>query len=196
VSDKLGVIKNLLPKVDAMLIGGGMCFTLLSADGYEVGASLVEEEMLDEVRGLLEGPGGDRIQLPVDLVVADRFLAEAEHRTVSSHEIPGDWMGLDIGPDTAERFSAVIAGAESVFWNGPMGVFEWDAFRAGTEAIAEAMAASTAYTAVGGGDSAAALRLLGLESAVSHLSTGGGASLEMLEGIELPGVAVLARWVD
>jgi phosphoglycerate kinase len=196
VSDKLGVIKNLLPRVDAMLIGGGMCFTLLSADGYEVGASLVEGEMIDEVRALLEGPGGDRIQLPLDLVVADRFAADAAHRVVSSREIPEDWMGLDIGPQTGERFSQVIAGAESVFWNGPMGVFEWEPFRAGTETVARAMGQSHAFTAVGGGDSAAALRLLGMEDRVSHLSTGGGAGLEMLEGMELPGVAVLARWVS
>lgn len=194
VSDKLGVIRSLLPKVDLMLIGGGMCFTLLAAEGYEVGTSLVEEDRVDEIRELLHGPGGDRIHLPVDLVVADRFAADAASQVVDAHEIPDGWMGLDIGPETSEQFADQVRGAEAVFWNGPMGVFEWEAFRSGTEAVAQAMGETPAFTAVGGGDSAAALRLLGLEDQVSHLSTGGGAGLEMLEGEELPGVAVLARW--
>lgn len=195
VSDKLGVIRNLLPKVDAMLIGGGMCFTLLAAQGKEVGKSLVEEDRLDEVRELLDGPGGEKIRLPSDIVAADEFAEGADHRVVSVDEIPGDSIGLDVGPRTSDEFSAVIGDAGSVFWNGPMGVFEWEAFRSGTEKVAEAMGATAAFTAVGGGDSAAALRLLGLEDEVSHLSTGGGASLELLEGKELPGVAVLERWV-
>jgi phosphoglycerate kinase len=196
VSDKLGVIENLLPTTDVMLIGGGMCFTLMKAEGYEVGSSLVEEEMVETVRELLEGPHGDRIQLPLDIVIADRFAEDADHRVVDAEDMVEEWMGLDIGPKTVERFGGVIHGAGSVFWNGPMGVFEGPAFRVGTEAIARAMAGSPAFTAVGGGDSAAALRLLGLENEVSHLSTGGGAGLELLEGAELPGVKVLERWVN
>ncbi len=196
VSDKLGVIENLLPTTDVMLIGGGMCFTLMKAEGYEVGSSLVEQEMVEEVRRLLEGPHGDRIQLPLDIVIADRFTEDAAHEVVDADEMPEEWLGLDIGPKTVERFARVIKGAGSVFWNGPMGVFEWPAFRVGTEAVAQAMAESPAFTAVGGGDSAAALRLLGLENEVSHLSTGGGAGLELLEGAELPGVKVLERWVS
>src|SRR5690554_5940573 len=196
VSDKLGVIENLLPKVDTMLVGGGMCFTLLAARGYEVGSSLVEEDQVDSVRSLLDGPHGDRIRLPSDVVVADAFAEDAAPRIVAADEIPADMMGLDIGPETAESFSEVIRGAQSVFWNGPMGVFEWENFRAGTEAVAKAMAECGGFTAVGGGDSAAALRMLGMEDRVSHLSTGGGAGLELLEGKELPGVAVLERWAS
>lgn len=196
VSDKLGVIANLLPTTDVMLIGGGMCFTLMAAEGFEVGSSLVEEDMIEEVRRLLEGPHGDRIQLPLDIVVADRFAEDARHEVVAAGDMPEGWMGLDIGPQTVERFARVVKGAGCVFWNGPMGVFEWPAFRGGTEAVARAMAESPAFTAVGGGDSAAALRLLGLEKEVSHLSTGGGAGLELLEGGVLPGVAVLERWVS
>lgn len=196
ISEKLGVIDHLLPLVDAMLIGGGMCFSLLKAQGFEVGASLVEEDRIKELHRLLEGPGGDKIQLPLDLVVADSFAVDAAHRVVPKGRIPEGWMGLDIGPETMERFGAVIRAAANVFWNGPMGVFEWEAFRAGTEAVADAMTESIGFTAVGGGDSAAALRQLGKEEGVSHLSTGGGAGLEMLEGKELPGVAVLERWVD
>ncbi len=195
VSDKLGVIENLLPRVDAMLIGGGMCFTLLAAKGVEVGASMVEEEMLDSVTHLLEGPESRKIILPSDIVVADRFAEDAEHRTVYVKEIPPDWLGLDIGKESILLFESVIRTAETVFWNGPMGVFEWPAFRAGTEAVARAIVDTTAFTAVGGGDSAAALRQMGLDDAVSHLSTGGGAGLELLEGKTLPGVAVLERWV-
>jgi phosphoglycerate kinase len=194
VSDKLGVMKSLLPKVDAMLVGGGMCFTLLAAEGYEIGASLVEESMLDEVREVLGGIGGGKVMLPTDIVAADRFAADAAHRFVPATDIPHDMMGLDIGPDTVQRFGAVIGGADSVFWNGPMGVFEWEPFRAGTEGVAAAVAGNDGFTVVGGGDSVAALRLLGLDDAVSHLSTGGGAGLEMLEGATLPGVAALERW--
>jgi len=193
ISDKLGVINHLLPKVDRMLIGGGMCFTLMAARGV-IGSSLVEESMLDEVKAILEGPFGDRIELPADVVVADRFAADANHRLVASDAIPDGWMGLDIGPVTVARFSELIAGAGSVFWNGPMGVFEWEPFRSGTEQVAQALAASPAFSAVGGGDSASALRTLGLADRVSHLSTGGGAGLELLEGRDLPGVSVLERW--
>ena len=194
VSDKLDVIKQLLPKVDLMLVGGGMCFTLLKAGGYGVGDSLVEESMIDEVRGILEGPGGAKIVLPDDLVVADRFAADAPHRVVPGTEIPDGTMGLDIGPATVRRFGAVIEEAASVFWNGPMGVFEWEAFRNGTAGIAEAVASSSGYTVVGGGDSVAALRLLGRDDEVSFVSSGGGAGLEILEGKHLPGIAALERW--
>ena len=196
VSDKLGVIANLLPKVDSMLIGGGMCFTLLAARGYEVGNSLVQEDQIEAVKGLLDGPHGDRIQLPVDVVAAEAFEESSASEVVDVADIPAERIGLDIGPETAAQFSAVIRDAGSVFWNGPMGVFEWEDFRAGTEAVAEAMAACEGFTAVGGGDSAAALRLLGMEDSISHLSTGGGAGLELLEGQELPGVKVLERWAQ
>ncbi len=196
VSDKLGVIRSLLPKVDMMLIGGGMCFTLLAAEGYEIGDSLFEEHRLEEVREVLASPYGDRISLPQDLIVADRFAADAAARTVDRDDIPDDWIGLDIGPETVERFSAVVHGSSSVFWNGPMGVFEWERFRAGTEQVARSLSEFNGFSVVGGGDSVAAMRLLGLENSVSHLSTGGGAGLEMLEGKTLPGVAALERWAD
>lgn len=196
ISDKLGVMQHLLPRVDSMLIGGGMCFTALSALGHSVGDSLVEEGMLSEIGRLFDGPTAGRLHLPTDIVVADGFSADASHHTVDVDEIPDGWMGLDIGPDTARSFSEEIGRSASVFWNGPMGVFEWDAFRAGTAAVAQAMADSEAFTAVGGGDSASALRMLGCQDQISHLSTGGGAGLEMLEGRELPGVAVLERWTD
>lgn len=196
VSDKLAVIENLLPRVDHMVIGGGMCFTFLKTMGHEVGTSLVEESMLESVRRLLEDDEGvDKIKLPATVVVADRFAEDAAHRVVSVEEIPEGWMGLDIGPGTAESFGQLIAESASVFWNGPMGVFEWEPFRNGTEVVARAMGECPGFTAVGGGDSAAALRLLGLEDTVTHLSTGGGAGLELLEGRILPGVAVLERWV-
>jgi phosphoglycerate kinase len=194
VSGKLEVIKHLLPKVDLMLVGGGMCFTLLKAGGYQVGDSLVEESMIDEVRGVLGGPGGAKIVLPDDLVVADRFAADAEHRVVPGTAIPDGMMGLDIGPETVHRFGAVIEEAASVFWNGPMGVFEWPAFRNGTAGIAAAVASSDGYTVVGGGDSVAALRLLSRDDEVSFVSSGGGAGLEILEGKNLPGIAALERW--
>ncbi len=193
ISDKLGVIKNLLPKVDLMLIGGGMCFTLLRAAGYAIGDSLFEESMVGEVEDLLASSHGDKIALPTDIVVADRFAmdAEAEVRPVS--DIPRGTMGLDIGPETIARFAGAAIEAEAVFWNGPMGVFEWERFRAGTEGIADAVASSDGYTVVGGGDSVAALRLLGRESDVSHVSSGGGAGLEMLEGRDLPGITALMK---
>ncbi|HSJ26634.1 MAG TPA: phosphoglycerate kinase [Acidimicrobiia bacterium] len=196
ISDKLGVVNSLLPRTDTMLIGGGMCFTFMKANGLDVGSSLVEEDMVDDVREILAGVDGHKIRLPADIVVADRFAEDASHRIVAAGDIPDDWLGLDIGPRTVEAFREVIAGAASLFWNGPMGVFEWEAFRAGTEQVARAVATNSGFTAVGGGDSAAALRTLGLENAVSHLSTGGGAGLELLEGTDLPGVEVLERWVE
>ena len=192
VSDKLGVIENLLPKVDRMLIGGGMCFTFLAAQGLDVGESLVEESMLETVGELA---GDDKVVLPIDVVVADRFAEDAEHRVVPVSAIPPGWMGLDIGPETADEFARNVSDSASVFWNGPMGVFEWRPYRGGTEAVAKAVGGCSGFTAVGGGDSVAALRLLGLEDTVSHVSTGGGAGLELLEGQILPGVQVLERWV-
>jgi phosphoglycerate kinase len=194
VSDKLGVMEALLPKVDALLVGGAMCFTLLAAEGYDVGSSRVEPDMVEDVRRVLDGPHGGRIVLPVDMVVADEFAAGAPWSVVDARHMPGDRMGLDIGPETVSRFGAIIEGADTVFWNGPMGVFEWEAFAAGTRGVAEAVGRSTAYTVAGGGDSVAALRQFGLDGAVSHLSTGGGAGLELLEQGSLPGIDVLRRW--
>jgi phosphoglycerate kinase len=191
ISDKLAVIENLLPKVDLMLIGGGMCFTLLQASGYSVGKSLVEESMLESVSDLLGSEYGDKVVLPLDVVAADAFSPDAEHEVVPISEIPSQSMGLDIGPKTVAQFSSAIIEAESVFWNGPMGVFEWEAFRAGTEGVADAVASCDGYTVVGGGDSVAAIRLLGLENEISHVSSGGGAGLAMLEGAKLPGIEVL-----
>lgn len=195
VSDKLGVIDNLLGRVDRLLIGGAMCFTFLAAQGYEVGDSRVEQDRLDAVRDLMaraEREGIDLL-LPDDVVVASAFTPDADHETVPVDAIPAGMTGLDIGPATVERFSARIADAGSVLWNGPMGVFEWEAFAAGTEGVARAVAASDGFTVVGGGDSAAAIRKLGLAGQVSHVSTGGGAALEFLEGVELPGIAALRR---
>jgi 3-phosphoglycerate kinase len=196
VSDKLGVIKNLLPRVDSMLIGGGMCFTLMRAKGIEVGDSLVEDDYVEEVKAFLEGPDGAKVILPTDFVAADRFAEEASAKIVAAGAIPDGWLGLDIGPDSEKLFGQIVAGASSVFWNGPMGVFEWESFRSGTAAVAAALANSQGFTAVGGGDSVAALGMLGMEDKISHVSTGGGAGLEFLEGKELPGIAVLKRWVD
>ncbi|PSR69795.1 phosphoglycerate kinase [Nocardia sp. MDA0666] len=194
VSDKLAVIEALAPKVDTLVIGGGMCFTFLAAQGLSVGSSLLQEEMIDTCKELLER-FADVIHLPVDIVAADKFAADAESKTVGVNEIPEGWMGLDIGPESAKRFAALLTEARTVFWNGPMGVFEFEAFAAGTRAVAEALVSATgkgAFTVVGGGDSAAAVRTLGLpEDGFSHISTGGGASLEYLEGKQLPGISVL-----
>ena len=194
ISDKLGVIKSLLPRVDMMLVGGGMCFTLLKAEGYEIGASLAEDDRLEEVTEVLGSEYGDRILLPDDIVVAAGFTADADRAVVPRNAIPDDWMGLDIGPVTAAGFAAAIRGSGAIFWNGPMGVFEWERFRSGTEVVARALTDHAGFTVVGGGDSVAALRMLGLEGEVSHLSTGGGAGLEMLEGKTLPGLTALERW--
>ena len=194
VSDKLAVIGNLIPRVDRLLIGGGMAFTFLAAQGYSVGASLLEADQIPTVEGFLEQARlrGIEVALPVDVVVADRFAADAEVTVVPADQIPDGWMGLDIGPETARRYAELISDVGTVVWNGPMGVFEMEPFAAGTLAVANAMAASTAMTVVGGGDSAAAIRTLGVdESAFDHISTGGGASLEFLEGKQLPGLAVL-----
>ncbi|WP_338762683.1 phosphoglycerate kinase [Nocardia vulneris] len=194
VSDKLAVIEALAPKVDTLVIGGGMCFTFLAAQGLSVGSSLLQEEMIDTCKGLLERYA-DVIHLPRDIVAAERFAADADSKVVPAHEIPDGWMGLDIGPESTDRFAALLTEAKTVFWNGPMGVFEFENFAAGTRGVAEAIVTATgkgAFTVVGGGDSAAAVRALGLpEDGFSHISTGGGASLEYLEGKELPGIAVL-----
>jgi phosphoglycerate kinase len=191
VSDKLAVIQALLPKVDKLLIGGGMCFTFLKAQGHSVGASLLEEDMVDTCGDLLSR-AGDKIVLPVDIVVADKFAADAQTRTVPADSIPDGWLGLDIGPESVAAFTDALAGAKTVFWNGPMGVFELEPFAAGTRGVAEAITKVDGFTVVGGGDSAAAVRKLGIpEDAFGHISTGGGASLEYLEGKKLPGIEVL-----
>jgi phosphoglycerate kinase len=191
VSDKLAVIESLLPKVDRLLVGGGMCFTFLAAQGHEVGGSLLEKDMIDTCKRLL-GEAGNKLVLPSDVVIADKFAADAATETVPATEIRDGWMGLDIGPEAAAKYGTVLSNADTIFWNGPMGVFEMAPFAAGTRAVAQAIVDSRGYSVVGGGDSAAAVRALGLpEDGFSHISTGGGASLEFLEGKELPGVAVL-----
>ena len=194
VSDKLAVIENLAGKADSVIIGGGMCFTFLAAQGVPVGKSLLQEEMIGTCRRLLE-EHGDVIHLPIDIVVAEQFTADSPAETVAADEIPADKMGLDIGPGSVKRFTALLSNARTIFWNGPMGVFEFPAFAAGTKGVAEAIIAATgkgAFSVVGGGDSAAAVRQLGLpDEGFSHISTGGGASLEYLEGKTLPGIDVL-----
>ena len=194
VSDKLAVIENLATKADSLIIGGGMCFTFLAAQGVSVGSSLLQEEMIDTCRKLLED-FGDVIHLPVDIVVAEKFAADSPPETVAAGKIPDGKMGLDIGPESVKRFTALLSNAKTVFWNGPMGVFEFPAFAAGTKGVAEAIVTATGkggFSVVGGGDSAAAVRQLGLpDDGFSHISTGGGASLEYLEGKELPGIQIL-----
>ncbi|EHM89726.1 phosphoglycerate kinase [Actinomyces graevenitzii] len=194
VSDKLGVIANLLSKADKLIVGGGMAYTFLAAKGYEVGTSLLEKDQIDTVKGYIETAekNGVELLLPVDTVVAPYFGADAPATVVPSTEIPADQMGLDIGPKTRELFADAIKSAKTVVWNGPMGVFEFPAFAEGTKAVAKAMSESDAFSVIGGGDSASAVRNLGFdESTFSHISTGGGASLELLEGKVLPGIAVL-----
>jgi phosphoglycerate kinase len=190
VSDKLGVIETLLGIADTLLIGGAMCFTFFKAQGYEVGKSLVEDDYLSEAERLMNEAGG-KLVLPVDVVVAEKMEEDAESRAVGVDGIPEGWMGLDIGQETVERFREHISDAKTIFWNGPMGVFEMDAFAKGTEGVARAVAESEATSVVGGGDSVAAVNKLGVEDEMSFISTGGGASLEYVEGKELPGVAVL-----
>ncbi|UXA09067.1 phosphoglycerate kinase [Mycobacterium sp. SMC-2] len=196
VSDKLGVIESLATKADSIVIGGGMCFTFLAAQGFSVGKSLLETEMVDTCRRLLD-TYVDVLRLPVDVVVAEQFAADSPSQTVAADAIGDNMIGLDIGPGSVKRFAALLSNARTVFWNGPMGVFEFPAFAAGTRGVAEAIAAATgkgAFSVVGGGDSAAAVRALGIpEGDFSHISTGGGASLEYLEGKTLPGIEVLGR---
>jgi phosphoglycerate kinase len=194
VSDKLGVISNLLGKVDVMAIGGGMVFTFLAAQGHEIGKSLVEGEMLDTVRGLIQEANdkGVRLVLPTDIVVAPAFAADSPATIVAADAIPADQMGLDIGPDSAATFAAAIRECKTVFWNGPMGVFEFAAFSNGTKVVAQALTEVSGISVVGGGDSAAAVRALGFkDEQFGYISTGGGASLEYLEGKELPGLKAL-----
>lgn len=191
VSDKLAVIESLLAEADKLLIGGGMCFTFFKAQGRAVGKSLLQEEMVDTCRDLL-ARAGTRIVLPSDVVIGDTFAADARVSTVDASAIPDGWLGLDIGPESVARFAAELAGAKTVFWNGPMGVFELAPFAAGTLGVAEAITKVDGFTVVGGGDSAAAVRALGLDDAAfGHISTGGGASLEYLEGKVLPGLSAL-----
>lgn len=196
VSDKLGVIENLLARVDRLIIGGGMCFTFLVAQGYAVGGSLVEADQLEKVAGFIETAAdtGVDLVLPTDLVVADSFSADAQTRVVTVAEgVPDEWMGLDIGPESAATFAQLVEESATVVWNGPMGVFEMEPFAAGTRAVGEALTRVSGMSVVGGGDSAAAIRMMEIdESAISHVSTGGGASLEFLEGRTLPGLAVLS----
>ncbi len=195
VSDKLGVIEALAQKADRLIIGGGMCYAFLAAQGYDVQESLLQKEMVDTCADLLERYG-EKIVLPVDLVAAKEFAADAENTVASLDGIPEGWQSLDVGPESVKKFAEVLAGSKTVFWNGPMGVFEFEAFSKGTAGVAQAIIDATAhngsFSVVGGGDSAASVRALGLdEEGFSHISTGGGASLEFLEGKELPGVAVL-----
>jgi len=194
VSDKLGVVQNLLKSVDRLLVGGGMAYTFLAAAGHSVGNSLLEKDQIETVKELVASAtaAGIEIVVPVDLVIADDFAPDANTQIVDADSIPDGWEGLDIGPKTRELFASKIADAKTVVWNGPVGVFEMEAFSAGTRAVAEAMTKIDATTVIGGGDSAAAVRILGIDEAgFTHISTGGGASLEFLEGKTLPGIAVL-----
>jgi phosphoglycerate kinase len=185
------VLEAFLERADAILIGGAMAFPFLSVQGHTIGDSLCAEEDLDPARELLHR-GSDKLRLPVDLVLGERFAADAKPRELDGVDVPDGWMGLDVGPRTSDAYGEEIAGAGTVFWNGPMGAFELEPFAAGTRAVAEAVAATDATTVVGGGDSAAALAQFGLADRVTHLSTGGGASLELIEGKTLPGVEVLS----
>ena len=193
VADKIGVIRNLLKKVDSLIIGGGMAYTFYKAQGLEIGTSLFDQEAFETAKEILKEFGGkpEKILLPVDCLVADKFDVSANTKVVAANAIPAGWQGVDIGPESIEIFINKIKRAKTIVWNGPMGVFEIDKFAEGTRKIAEAMAQSEAVTVIGGGDSAAALEKFGLAGKMTHVSTGGGASLEFLEGITLPGIAVL-----
>ena len=193
VSDKIGVINNLLEKADTIIIGGGMAYTFVKAQGGEIGTSLLEADKMDYALEMIQKAKdrGVKLLLPVDTMAGDQFAADCARKVVPTNAIPADWMGLDIGPETIKLFTEAVKGAGTVVWNGPMGVFEFPAFATGTEAIAAALAESGAVTIVGGGDSAAAVEKLGFADKMTHISTGGGASLEFLEGKELPGVACL-----
>jgi phosphoglycerate kinase len=190
ISDKIGVIRNLLQKADTILIGGGMANTFFKAQGYPVADSLVQDDALDIARELL-AEGGTKLRLPVDVVIADKFEAEAESKVLTMGPVPDGWRILDIGPETIENYMKVISEAKTVVWNGPMGVFEFPAFAKGTFAVAQAVADSDCVSIIGGGESVAAVQESGMADKITHISTGGGASLEMLEGIELPGLAAL-----
>jgi len=194
VSDKIGVIENLLDKVDSILIGGGMAYTFLKAQGYEIGQSLLEEDKMDLALSLIEKAKekGVKLLLPVDITIAKEFKNDTEIRIAGIDSIPEDWMGLDIGPETLKLFSEEISKAKTVIWNGPTGVFEMENFSKGTYGIAKALVDSDATTIVGGGDSASAVEKAGYAAQITHVSTGGGASLELLEGKVLPGIAAIS----
>lgn len=199
VSDKIGVIDRLSELVDVLLIGGGMCFTFMRAQGKQIGSSLVEEEWIERAGEMMEKASerGCRLVLPVDYVVADRFAADAATQVVDADTIPDGWMGLDVGPETCALYAGYLADAKTVFWNGPMGVFEMEAFATGTRAVGEAIVANDACTSiVGGGDSAAAVKKFGLADGVTFISTGGGASMELVEGAALPGVEAIPDDVE
>nr|WP_200858856.1 phosphoglycerate kinase [Bhargavaea cecembensis] len=193
VKDKIGVIDHLLDKVDHLLLGGGLSYTFTKAQGHDVGNSLVEEDKIDLAKSFIQKAGekGVKLHIPTDAVVASEFKADAETRTVSTDSIPEGWMGLDIGPETAAEYADVIRQSKTILWNGPMGVFEMDAFAEGTKKVAEAVAETEGYTIIGGGDSAAAVEKFDLADRMDHVSTGGGASLEFMEGKDLPGVSAL-----
>lgn len=193
IKDKIGVIKNLLSKCDTLLVGGGMAYTFFKALGYAVGDSLLDEASVAAAREMMDlaQARGIALLLPEDVVVSDRYAADADHKVVAAHAIPHGWMGMDIGPATREKYASVIAAAQTVIWNGPMGVFEFPAFSGGTRAVAEACAACLGRVVIGGGDSASAVTQMGLASQMAHISTGGGASLEFLEGKQLPGITAL-----
>jgi phosphoglycerate kinase len=190
ISDKIGVVERLLGQADQLLVGGAMANTFLAAAGKDMAASLVEEESIELAKDLIK-KGGKRLMLPVDLVVADAFSEDAAKQVVTTDDVPAGWRAMDIGPRTVEKFSDVVEDARLVVWNGPMGVFEFDPFAAGTNALAEAVAKCKGTTIVGGGDSAAAIQRSGLTDKIDHVSTGGGASLELIEGKKLPGVEIL-----
>lgn len=193
VSDKLGVIDSFLDMADTILTGGGMCFTLIRSMGLEIGNSVIEKDQIDQVGSTMKRARkkGVRVMVPIDFVVADRFDKNANHKVVPTEAIPPDWLGLDIGPATIERYCSVLRGARTIFWNGPMGVFEWPSFENGTRSIAECIGAADATTVVGGGDSDSALRQFGLEEKMNFVSTGGGAAMRLLEGKKLPAVEAL-----
>jgi phosphoglycerate kinase len=192
VTDKIGVLEAFMERAETILVGGAMCFPFFAAQGHEVGDSLCEQEGIEPARRILDA-AGDRLRLPTDIVAGRAFAADTERREIDGVDVPEGWMGLDVGDATAAAYAEVVGGAGTVFWNGPMGAFELEPFAAGTRAVAEAVAAAPGTTVVGGGDSAAALAAFGLADRVTHLSTGGGASLELIEGKTLPGVEVLSR---
>ncbi|MFJ8087711.1 phosphoglycerate kinase [Lysinibacillus sp. NPDC095746] len=193
VKDKIGVIESLLEKVDHLIIGGGLSFTFIKAQGYDIGKSLLEEDKIDLAKSFIEKAKAKGVQLhmPIDAVVANEFSKDAETQIVDVDAIPADWMGLDIGPKTAAKYAEVIKNSKLIIWNGPMGVFEMDKFANGTKTVADAMATTTGYTVIGGGDSAAAVEKFEVADKMDHISTGGGASLELMEGKELPGIVAL-----
>ncbi|WP_413363486.1 phosphoglycerate kinase [Lysinibacillus sp. 3P01SB] len=193
VKDKIGVIENLLDKVDHLIIGGGLSYTFTKAQGYDIGKSLLEEDKIDLAKSFIEKAKekGVELHMPIDAVVANEFSKDAETQTVEIDAIPADWMGLDIGPKTAANYAEIIKNSKLIIWNGPMGVFEMDKFANGTKTVAEAMAETDGYTVIGGGDSAAAVEKFGVADKMDHVSTGGGASLELMEGKELPGIVAL-----